>query len=223
MPAFRPQVRDPFGDGERCGQSGRIDSRGLHEPGLPPVAADQEVREGLLGGGAPGADAAAAGAELIQLEAGQQTACRRVEPGERLADRREQGAARSAPRLRLARHPDPGVGRRPGPRRRGAALPAAGGAAAGGLLRHRAVLLRQPRGRRHRGLDRGRRRRHPGRRRRGRVGPDDRARHTATVVPATCRAQAAFPCCRCPLHSLPPLGRFCDHSHSVRLPVSPQA
>lgn len=50
---------------------GRVDSRGLHEAGLPPVAADQEVREGLLGGGVARPDAIAPGAELIRLEAGQ--------------------------------------------------------------------------------------------------------------------------------------------------------
>ncbi len=38
-----------------------------------------------------------------------------------------------------------------------------------------------------------------------------------------CRTQAAFASYPCPLHSLPPLGLSCDHSHSVRLPVSLQA
>ena len=80
---FVHQVRNPFGDGERCGQSPRVDSRRVHEPGLPPVAANQGVREGSIGRGAARPDAAAAGAELIQREAGQQMACRRVEVASR--------------------------------------------------------------------------------------------------------------------------------------------
>ena len=81
------QIRDPLRDGERCRQSERVDSRGLHESGLPPVAPDQEVREGLLGEGAAGADAAAAGAKLMRLEVGQQPPGGGVEPGDRLAVR----------------------------------------------------------------------------------------------------------------------------------------
>ena len=45
---------------------------------MPPVAADQEVRERPFGRGAARPDVAAAGAELIQLEAGQQPAGRGV-------------------------------------------------------------------------------------------------------------------------------------------------
>ena len=81
------QIRDPPGDGQRRGQSGRVDSGDLNEARLPPVAADQEVRERPFGRGAALPDAAAPEAELLQLEVGQQPAGRRVERGERLAVR----------------------------------------------------------------------------------------------------------------------------------------
>ena len=63
-----------LGDGRDAVSPGESRPAACTSPGLPPVAADQKVRESLLGGGAAGADTAADGAELMHLEVGQQPA-----------------------------------------------------------------------------------------------------------------------------------------------------